>query len=74
MIFKKISKYLGLILYYGFATYLPKSDRPYAFKLTKPIRYFVCKNIFEFCGKNVNIERRAYFGDGKGIYMGIIQE
>lgn len=70
MILKKISKYLGLILYYGFAIYLPKSNRPYAFGLTKPIRYLVCKNIFEFCGKNVNIERCAYFGDGKGIFIG----
>lgn len=66
----KLSKYVSLILYYGFATYLPKSNRPYAFKLTKPIRYLICKNIFEFCGKNVNIERRAYFGDGKGIFIG----
>jgi maltose O-acetyltransferase len=70
MILKTVSRYLSLILYYSFATYLPKSNRPYAFGLTKPIRYLICKNIFDFCGKNVNIERLAYIGDGKGIYIG----
>lgn len=64
-------KYVSLILYYGFAIYLPKSNRPYAFKITKPIRYHICKNILEYCGKNVNIERLAYFGgDGQGISIG----
>jgi len=29
-----------------------------------------CRNIFEYCGKNVNIERRVYFGGGKKIRIG----
>lgn len=70
MCLKKIWKYINLILYYGFALYLPKSNRPYAFKITKPIRYNICKNIFDYCGKNVNVERLAYFGDGQGIFIG----
>lgn len=70
MYLRKLLKYVSLILYYGFAIYLPKSNRPYAFKITKPIRYHICKNILEYCGKNVNIERLAYFGDGKGIIIG----
>lgn len=67
---RKLLKYVSLILYYGFAIYLPKSSRPYAFKITKPIRYHICKNILEYCGKNVNIERLAYFGDGQEIFIG----
>lgn len=70
MSLKKLIKYLSLISYYGFAIYLPKSNRPYAFKLTKLIRYRICKNIFEYCGKNVNVERLAYFGNGQGVFIG----
>lgn len=70
MSLKKTKKMISLLLYYGFATYLPKSNRPHAFHLTKPIRYHICKNIFDSCGKNVNVERCAYVGDGRGINIG----
>ena len=70
MSLKKVTKLFSLVLYYGFAIYLPKSNRPYAFKLTKPIRYYICKNIFDKCGRNVTVERGAYFGDGRGITIG----
>lgn len=30
----------------------------------------ICKHIFEYCGKNVNIERGAYFGAGTKIRIG----
>jgi len=66
----KLKKLISLLLYYGFATYLPKSNRPYSFGLSRPIRYALCKNIFEHCGKNVLVERRAYIGDGRGISIG----
>lgn len=61
---------LCLILYYGFARYLPASSRPYGGKLSKKIRYILCKNIFEYCGKNVNVERKAYFGKGTKVRIG----
>ncbi|MDL2323282.1 acyltransferase, partial [Bacteroidales bacterium OttesenSCG-928-A17] len=32
--------------------------------------YNCCKHIFLFCGKNVNIERKAYFGSGLGLEIG----
>lgn len=70
MFIKKLIKSFSLILYYGFAIYLPKSNRPHAFKLTKPIRYHICKNIFDKCGINVTVEKGAYFGDGRGIIIG----
>ncbi len=58
-LYKKIIRFFCLILYYSFAIHLPAS---YSFKLSKPIRYFLCKNILKKCGKNVNIERGANFG------------
>ena len=61
-----MKKFFCLILYYCFARYLPPSK----YKLFKQIRYMVCKRIFLECGKNVNIERLAYFGNGKSIKIG----
>ncbi|MFW9873827.1 MAG: acyltransferase [Candidatus Thorarchaeota archaeon] len=70
MLGKKMVNSLCLILYYGFAAHLPKSNRPYSFRLSKPIRYALCKNLFKKCGENVNIEKGAYFGDGRNICIG----
>lgn len=36
----------------------------------KKARYFCCKHIFEYCGKNVNIERGASFESGEHIRIG----
>lgn len=58
---------LCLVLYYGFARYLPKSNSPFGGKLFKKFRYILCKNIFEYCGENVNIERGAWFGRGHTV-------
>ena len=54
-------KYLFLFIYRIFAQHLPPSGKS---KLAKKIRYFCCKRIFKYIGKNVNIERRAYFAKG----------
>ena len=53
-----------LSLYYGIARHLP---RPL---FGRKLRYFCCKNIFRHCGKNVNIERGAYFSTGNEISIG----
>lgn len=66
---KKIYKILFLIAYYGFATYLPQSTSRFT-KWTRSIRRLVCKPLFDFCGKNVNIERGAHFSMGNGIRIG----
>ena len=34
------------------------------------LRYWACKHIFEYCGKNVTIERKARFGKGDKIRIG----
>lgn len=65
-----ISKILCLILYYGFARYLPKSyAKPFG-PAAKWIRYKLCSNIFNKTGRSVNIERKAWFGKGNGIEIG----
>lgn len=65
-----MKKYFFLIFYYAFARYLPASHSRYIGKPSKYIRYIVCKNIFLKCGKNVNVERLAYFGTGKNLVIG----
>lgn len=61
---QKMKKTFFLILYYGFARFLP-SGRPY-----QKIRYSICKRIFLKCGKNVNVERMAWFGKGNKLCIG----
>lgn len=61
-----------LVLFYGFLRYLPASTCkiPYVGKISRFLRYHCCKYIFEYCGKNVNIEKMATFGTGKKIRIG----
>ncbi len=63
-------KLVSYILYRFFAFYLPSSSTPYIGFLFKKIRYFLCKNLFLHCGKNVNIEHGAKFGRGSKISIG----
>lgn len=57
-----------LIVYYCFAQYLPETGR--FFNIGGKIRYLLCKRIFKECGRDVNIERKAWFGSGAGIVIG----
>ncbi|MFC1870798.1 acyltransferase [Chloroflexota bacterium] len=59
---KKITKLIATALYFGLARYLPVSYSPLSLGLTKPIRALLCRFMFKKCGKNVNIERGAWFG------------
>ncbi len=59
-----------LVLYYGFAKYLPKSTTPIVGKAAKAIRRFLCSRIFRSAGKKLNVEQGAYFGNGKDIEVG----
>ena len=65
-----------LLLYYGFARYLPSSYAPVVGKPSNAIRIFLVKRIFKSCGKISTIDRLAYFGNGKdleiGDYSGIV--
>ena len=66
----KIIKCVCLVLYYGFARFLPVSYAPVVGKPSKWIRYQLCRRIFAKCGKNVNVERLARFGNGKEVIIG----
>jgi maltose O-acetyltransferase len=64
-------KYLYLILYYGFAIYLPSSITKYGIgKISKHIRYLCVRGLFFQCSKNINIEKNARFGKGIGLKIG----
>ena len=66
---KKILRAIGYALYYFFARHLPGSTLPYSLG-SKKIRHFCAKLMFDKCGKNVNVEKGADFGDGSGIVIG----
>ena len=63
-------KYLYLIVYYGFARYLPKSTMPIIGKISKYLRRFLCKRIFSSSGSKLNVENGVYFGKGSDIKVG----
>lgn len=64
---KKISHRIRLLLYYGFAQYLPD---PPLFNIGRSIRRNLCKSIFTKSGDDINIGRVAYFGFGSDISIG----
>jgi len=66
---RKIIRTSCLVIFYGFARYLPRSGAPLGF-FAKRFRFFLCKRIFQRLGSGVNIERLAYFGDGSQIEVG----
>ena len=68
----KIYMWGVLFLYYSFAQWLPEKNCKIRWigSLSKWFRAFLCRRIFKKCGKNVNIQRRVYFGKGYGIELG----
>ena len=64
----KISQFVCLVLYYSVGVYLPKSQS--FFHIGCYVRRFLCKHIFKKCGKNVNVEKGAWFGSGYEIELG----
>ncbi len=59
-----------LIIYYGFATWLPNSYLPIVGKICNSIRIFCVKRIFKKSGKISTINRKVDFGSGKDIEIG----
>lgn len=63
-------KYLtALSFYYAIGKKLPESYAKVHF-FSKRIRYLMCKFIFQSIGKEVNIERNVFFGNGRNIQIG----
>lgn len=67
---KYFKRLVCLVLYYGFATYLPDSYSPLFGKISNAIRIFLCRRIFKYCGNVSNINRKVYFGTGNLIEIG----
>lgn len=59
-----------LIMYYGLAKHLPKSTTPVIGKLAKGLRRVCAEHLFAKCGKMINLEQGAYFGNGKNFQVG----
>jgi maltose O-acetyltransferase len=64
-----MNRKISLVIYYLFTQYLPKSVLSPG-GLSKKIRGYLAKGIFKKCGKNVNLENRAYFGTGENTEIG----
>jgi len=61
---RKIYRFIALVAYYLFARYFPQFPNHI---VGKKMRGFLCQFIFRKTGKNINVERMAYFGTGKNI-------
>ncbi len=59
-----------LILYYGFAQWLPNFDTRFIGRISNSIRVWCVKHLFDYTGKQINIGRCAKFGTGKNIRIG----
>lgn len=62
-------KILRLTAYYCFARHLPASDGRFG-RWARPLRRWLTKALFKYAGKNINIEKGAYFSDGSQIEIG----
>ena len=65
----KLMRILRLTVYYCFARHLPGSDGRFG-RWARPLRRCVTKLLFKRAGRNINIEKGAYFGDGSQIEIG----
>lgn len=62
---------LLVFIYYHLIQYLPTNNtRLGRLTFSKQIRYWICKRIFKKIGKNVNVQRKASFGDGRNVEIG----
>jgi maltose O-acetyltransferase len=62
-------RYLWLLLYYGFARYLPSQPAP-GYKLAYAMRRFLVQRLLLKCGDGVIVKTGAYFGNGSTLQMG----
>lgn len=65
-----ITKLFWLSIYYGFAYYLPPTNKNILGKFGGKIRNICFRNIAKKCGTPINIESHAHFGKGFGIELG----
>lgn len=58
-----------LIVYYGLASKLPKSNKPVLGKFGGWLRYQCAKHMFAECKGYMNVEQGAYVGNGKNFHV-----
>lgn len=64
-------RYLWLLLYLGFARWLPSTDNAMpGMRIVRRLRSAVARRCLDKAGRNVNIEHMADFGTGRGIELG----
>jgi maltose O-acetyltransferase len=66
---KRLVKIISLVLYYSFARHLPASTNKYTL-WARFVRRLVCRPLFKYAGRNINIEKGAAFGNGSQIEIG----
>ena len=62
-------KTIWLVIYYGIARYLPKSNRPILGRLGGWLRFQCAKHLFAVCRGYVNLEQGAYVGNGRNFHV-----
>jgi maltose O-acetyltransferase len=65
-----IKQILAFVIYKVLLVWFPASTTPIVGKTCRTLRYLCCKNVFLYCGKNVNIEKGAVFGSGFRLKIG----
>lgn len=65
----KLIRLIKLVLFYGFARQLPASDYPTG-RWCRPVRRVICEGLFKYNGRDINIERGAFFGTGRQVSIG----
>lgn len=63
-------KTIYLIIYYGFAQFLPDSYSKFIGKICNSVRVFLVKRIVKKAGYIDTINRRVYIGDGSNVELG----
>jgi len=64
----RLSRVPLLLLYYGMAARLPASSHKMG-RWARPRRW-ICSPLFRHAGRNINVEKGAFFGSGEGVAIG----
>lgn len=63
-------RWFWLVFYYGFARKLPISYSRFGGGVYKRLRFCAASRLLDYCGRDANIEKDAYFAFGSGIKIG----
>lgn len=66
----RLAQILALVIYYSVLRYLPSGSSLFFGKFFRYLRYQCCRHIFLECGRNVNVERGAFFASGSRLKIG----